>query len=188
MNYVDLGLRWMHILAAITMVGGTVFLRFVWCPATADLDAEEREQRFGRMRGSWAILVMLSSMFLLVSGLINALNNIHRYDLDSRYHMLVGIKLLLGLAFFFLSARIAGRSASAVNMRRGLRKWLSINTVLAVLLVAVAGYMKFVPRPLKSTTALPRAGVYASTDGAPRPAPQSAGSYLTVSIEEKPIH
>lgn len=149
MNYVDLALRWMHILAAVTLVGGTFFLRFVWFPAYRELDYRDRESRFAKLRKPWAKLVMLSTLFLLVSGLVNAVNNIMRYEIDSMYHMLVGVKLLLALGMFFLSARLAGRSDSAVRFRESIGKWLTINSVLAVVLVLMAGWMKLMPREPK---------------------------------------
>lgn len=149
MNYVDLVLRWMHILAATTMVGGTLFLRFAWFPSVKDADASTRESQFSGMRSGWAKLVMLSTLFLLVSGLINAVNNIKRYDLGGAYHGLVLAKLLIALALFFLSARVAGRSESAQRFRTNIGKWLTINSVLALLLVLMGGFMKVTPHPPK---------------------------------------
>lgn len=142
---VDLILRWLHILSAITLVGGTFFLRFVWYPSTASMTPSDRESHFSGMRGGWSKLVMASTLFLLVSGLVNAVTNIKRYELDPTYHMLVAGKLLVALAMFFFCARVAGRSESAVKFRESIGKWLTINSLLALLLVGMAGYMKLVP-------------------------------------------
>lgn len=149
MDFVDLALRWMHIFAAIMIVGGTFFLRFVWFPAYREIDYRDRESRFSKLRGAWAKLVMLSTLFLLVSGLVNAVLNIKRYEIDSSYHMLVGIKFLIAMLMFFLSARVAGRSDSAVRFREQIGKWLTINCLLAVILVGIAGWMKLMPREPK---------------------------------------
>ena len=151
MNYVDLALRWMHILAAIALVGGTFFLRFVWLPATRKMDYRDRETDFAALRSGWAKVVMLSTLFLLVSGLVNAVNNIKRNEFadGSGYEIFVVAKLVIALALFFLSARVAGRSESAARFRERIGKWLTINTALALLLVGMAGYMKMVPRTPK---------------------------------------
>ena len=155
MNYVDLLLRWMHIFAAITLVGGTFFLRFVWFPVARKMDYRDREKDFSTVRAGWGRLVMLSTLFLLVSGLINAVNNITRYELDSSYGLLVGGKLIAAFILFFLSARVAGRSESAVRFRESIGKWLTINSLLALLLVGMAGYMKVLPRTPKIEEAVP---------------------------------
>jgi len=173
MNYVDLALRWMHILAAITLVGGTLFLRFVWYPAHRRIDYRDREVSFQKLRPAWGKLIMLSTLFLLVSGLVNAVNNIRRYEFgaDSPYAMLIAAKLLLAFALFFLSARVAGRSESATMFREKIGKWLTINTVLALLLVGIAGYMKVTPREAKLIEEAPVATLETSVDVAEPAAP-----------------
>ena len=88
---------------------------------------------------------------LLVSGLINAVLAIQRYEFNGGvYHMLVGVKLLAALALFGLSALLAGSSELAVRVRQRLIWWLNVSLLLAALLVGVAGVMKFtsrVPKP-----------------------------------------
>lgn len=159
----DLALRWMHILAAITLVGGTLFLRFVWYPGHRRIDYRDRETSFQKLRAPWAKLVMLSTLFLLVSGLVNAVLNIKRYELDPNYHMLVAAKLVLSLVVFFLSARIAGRSESATRFREKIGTWLTINSLLALLLVGMAGYMKLMPREAKLIETAPVTSIETTT-------------------------
>lgn len=167
MDYIDLALRWMHILAAITLVGGTFFLRFVWYAGHRRVDYRDREVSFQKLRGSWSKLVMWSTLFLLVSGLVNAVLNIKRYEIDPSYHMLVAVKLVLAMVMFFLSARIAGRSESAVAFREKIGRWLTINSLLALILVGMAGYMKLVPREAKLIENVPGATSLESTETAP---------------------
>ncbi len=152
MDYLDLILRWAHIFSAVLLVGGTYFLRFVWFPSTRELSTEERETAFCLMRRPWAMIVMLTTLLLLVSGLVNAVRIIVRFDFSDPYHALVAIKLLLALVLFFVAARVAGRSASAVKVREKIGMWLTINTIVATLLVGLGGYMKLVDRTPKQPT------------------------------------
>ncbi len=148
----DLLLRWMHIFSAIALAGGTFFLAWVWAPATASATADEREQWFLRFRKPWSMLVMISTLFLLISGLVNAVTNIKRYELPGTYHGLVAVKLLVALVMFFLAARIAGRSDGAVRLRQQMGKWLHAAAILAVLLIGMGGYMKCLEHVPKATT------------------------------------
>ena len=88
------------------------------------------------------MLVMVSTLFLLVSGLVNAVTNIQQYDLPPAYHGMVAVKLLAALILFFLSARIAGRSEGAVRTRTQLGTWLKAAALLTVVLIGVGGGMK----------------------------------------------
>lgn len=150
MNYLDLVLRWVHILSVIGLVGGTFFLHFVWLPSTSGMSSEERESSFASLRAPWARIVMMTTMFLLVSGLWNAVRFIVRYEfLSPGYHGLVLVKLILGFVLFFFAARISGRSAKAVQFRENIGKWLNVCTIISVLLVGTAGYMKLIDRTPK---------------------------------------
>ncbi len=64
-------LRLLHILAAITAVGGSIFARFALWPAIEQLPESQRAGFHDAVRRRFARLVQLSILFLLVTGLIN---------------------------------------------------------------------------------------------------------------------
>ena len=49
--------RWMHILAAITAVGGTIFMRRVLLPTVSELPADTQQKVHDSVRAHWAIPV-----------------------------------------------------------------------------------------------------------------------------------
>lgn len=147
--YLDLALRWIHILGAIILLGGTFFLRFAMGASWSSASASDRASQVGWWRTGWARLVMITSGLLLVTGLFNAVRNIIRYEFDVPYHGLVAVKLLLALPIFWISAVIAGRSASAERFREKLIFWLNVNLLLGLLMIGVAGYMRFAQRTPK---------------------------------------
>ena len=149
----ELLLRWTHILSAVALVGGTVFLRFVLVPAMGSLPGQVKPSFVAACRGPWSRLVMLTSGLLLLSGLTNAVRIILRHDFDGgMYHGLVAVKLLLALALFWISSVLAGRSPMAERFRERMTYWLSVSLVLSVLLIGLAGYMKLCPRVEKNPT------------------------------------
>lgn len=140
MEVLALVFRWLHIIPAIVMVGGTVFLRFCLQSPNSDqpalLDVQEP------VRKRWARLVMLSTLLLLVSGLYNTAMKAMGYQLDMTYNALLGVKLLLAFVVFYLSAVLAGRSERAKRFRQRETYWLNILLILMLLIVLIAGYMK----------------------------------------------
>jgi uncharacterized membrane protein len=150
----DLALRWIHILGAIVLVGGTFFMWSAYLPAAhAESGSLELMQA---IRRRWAKCVMAASGLLLLSGLVNVVRIVGRYEIDdaafpgSLYHMLLSIKVLLALGVFVLSAALSGRSKLAVWLRGNEKLWYSVNLTLAVLIVLLAGMLKSAGRTEKT--------------------------------------
>ena len=139
--------RWLHILAAITLAGGTFFLRYSYLPAkgTNPIDSSFEES----IRKNWARLVMLSILFLLASGLYNSAVKAIDYQLDGLYLALLTIKIVLGLAVFFLVSVLSGRSKLAQRFRESELKWYNVSCALMLAIVCIAGYMKLSPQQEK---------------------------------------
>ena len=64
--------RWLHIIPAIILVGGTLFMRYALVPAADESKAttELRES----IRKRWSKLIMISVALLLLSGLYKSEN------------------------------------------------------------------------------------------------------------------
>jgi hypothetical protein len=151
--YADLLLRWMHILSAAVLVGGTLFMRFAYL---TDSPSKELEQYQALMRSRWAKCVAAASGFLILSGFVNLVRILGDYEIDasqfpgSVYHMVFGIKFLLAFVVFFLASALAGRRNLAQQLRKNEKFWLTINAVLAVAVVCLAGIMKMADRTPKA--------------------------------------
>ena len=160
MLWIDLALRWAHILGAVTLVGGAIFWRFALLEASKSIADTSRDEFARQLRSRWSKVVMGSSALLLVTGLVNFMLVLQRFEFDKsafpgdKYHMLFGIKFLLSLAVFMLSALLAGRTGAAESLRRNERKWLTINVILAVIVVCLGGLLRAAARHPKSTQSL----------------------------------
>jgi uncharacterized membrane protein len=104
-DWLALLLRWLHIVAAVAVVGGTIFMRLALVPAAADLPEEARGPLAEGVRRRWAKVVMAAILFLLVSGLwnffaINASFKAAGLKIPALYHPLFGLKFLLALGIF----------------------------------------------------------------------------------------
>jgi len=138
--------RWLHILAAITAVGGTIFARFVVFPSLAPLEADQRAALHATMRGRWSRIVAAAIGFLLVSGLYNFMVTVSEYQVPKWYHMVFGVKFLLAMVIFGVASLLVGRSPAADSLRRNATAWLNLNIALAVLVVCLSGMLRTAPR------------------------------------------
>lgn len=155
--------RWMHILAAITAVGGTIFMRMALLPSVNELADDARKQLHAAVRGRWAKFVMGSIAFLLISGLYNIFviesqKKIPPAD-SGLYHALFGIKFLLALGIFFIASALVGRSPAFAKIRENARFWLTMNMTLAILVVCLSGVLRGLrDKPPAPASRVPAAG------------------------------
>jgi len=153
-------LRYMHILGAIALMGGTIFMRFALRPVVVQLPPETKAAIHEQVRSRWSKFVMLASALLLLSGITN-LALAGRFDFEAilgmpkGYHMLVGIKFLLALPIFFIAALMTGRSNAAKKVQNNAEFWMNLNLSLALVMVLMGGLLKFVQRSPKAERQTP---------------------------------
>jgi hypothetical protein len=58
------------------------------------------------------------------------------------YHMLFGIKFLLAMVVFTVASLLAGKTALADKLRASAKFWMSLNILLAVLIVCISGILR----------------------------------------------
>lgn len=139
--------RWCHVLAAITIFGGVVFLRMSFVPAAAETGASSELRE--AMRRRWARLVGPAILFILVSGLYNAVLKVKAYELDGVYLTFLMLKIVLGFVVFVLISRLFGRSEKAKKFRERELYWLNVICALLLAIVLMAGAMKMDFNPAK---------------------------------------
>jgi len=136
--------RWAHILAAIVMLGGSIFLRFVLMPSVTEVYGQEGHQRLRPvLMRRWRRAVHACIALFLVSGFYNYLVvTAPRHAGQPLYHALFGVKLLLALVVFFLaSVLVSGRDKPSA-IRANPRQWIAIAAGLATAVVLIGGVMK----------------------------------------------
>jgi uncharacterized membrane protein len=144
-------LRWMHILAAVTAVGGTIFARLALVPSLDVLNDESRSKLHEAIRQHWAKPVQISIGLLLVSGIINAVSIMKNYDVArvGYYHAVFGIKFLLAFVVFFLASALTGHGKATQRFRDNRRYWLTVNMVVAITIVCLSGVLRKSDPPRK---------------------------------------
>lgn len=143
MLFVDLLARWAHVGAAIVLMGGTIFTRYVLMPAAKDLPADQHDALRARIRATWSRVVSIGILLLLLSGFYNFFTkSIPQHKGDGLYHALMGTKILIGFVVFFLASVLTGRSPKFESWRQQPAKWLTILILLSAVTAGIGSFLK----------------------------------------------
>jgi len=134
--------RWAHVGTAIVLIGGSVFMRFALLPAAAKLSDEEHDKLREGIMSTWRKFIRIGILLFIISGFYNFSRMVPNHKGDSLYHALVGTKILLAFAVFFLASALAGRSKTFEGMRQNRKKWLTVTVLLAAIIVGISGFVK----------------------------------------------
>lgn len=140
--------RILHILGAIFLFGGTLFLFAVLTPAAKELPEEEHLALRERVMKKWRAYVGMAIGLLIFTGFYNYLVVAmpeHNAAGDKKYHMYMGIKILLAFVVFFFASVLPGRAKAFEKMRANSRFWTVLTLVLATVVVSIAGYLRVRP-------------------------------------------
>src|SRR5215212_9561101 len=140
MDWVSLVSRWVHVGSVIMLVGGSAFLLLVLSPAADQLAESEQAAFRANLIARWRKLVHALVALILLSG---AYNFYARMSTERPWHMLAGIKVLLGLFILFIASALVGRSKGLQKIRDDWKFWLKVNLIVAALAVMLSGYMRF---------------------------------------------
>jgi len=164
-----LALRWFHLVAAMALVGGTIFMRFGLVPSVGVLTDDERKSLHEQVRSRWAKLVAASVAFLLISGIVNFVLFLSesktpawdgwRQSYNSLYQFVFGAKFALAMVVFFIASALAGRGEATKKFRQDAKWWMTVNLILALIVVVLSGVLRFthvgptLPKPAATTPA-----------------------------------
>lgn len=149
-DWIAIASRWIHVGTAVVLVGGLVFLRFVLGPAAAQLPDEAHAKLKELVLARWKKFIHGGIALFVLSGFYNYLvvgAPLHRGSDKGLYHGLMGTKILLALAVFFLSSALIGRSKAFAGMRTNPKLWQGVIIVLAALIIGISGFVKVALKP-----------------------------------------
>lgn len=137
-----IGVRWVHVICAALLIGGTFFLAFLMPRWSGGAEAGGADDSwFLRTRRSFKITTHACILFLLLSGAYNAYGNWHAYKQNpAQSHSLFGSHALLAvIAIVLLLVTFARRHPGPKE-----RTWLRLTVVLLFLAVLIASSLKYV--------------------------------------------
>jgi cytochrome bd-type quinol oxidase subunit 2 len=126
-------MRWLHFVSMATLVGGILFGRLVMTTSAGALAADTREKFGERAASAYRPLVLAAMGGLIVSGTYNLLTNPGH---TPKYHMLLGIKLMLVLHVFAVALLIT----QPKNPKR--TRMMTGTLISGLIIIAISAYLR----------------------------------------------
>ena len=126
-------MRWLHIASVATVVGGIVYARLVVAPAMEALAPDARDGLAERMAAAFRPLIYAAVCALVISGIYNIISTPGH---TVRYHILLGLKLLLVLHVLAVAFLIVKpKNARRVRMMTGVM-------ISGLVIIAISAYLR----------------------------------------------
>ena len=139
-------MRFFHILAVVTAVGGSIFTAFVVLPATHVLPPETRDNFYEIVRRRSAMLVALSIGVLLITGFYNYIVvQVPMHRGQGIYHGLMGVKILLAFVVFFIASAVTGKSPAFAKIRAARKRWIRMQLLASLAIIAIGAVLRAIP-------------------------------------------
>ena len=110
------------------------------------LSDSERDTLNEEVRGRSKRFVHALVALILISGIYNVV--VKATSMTGQWHMLFGVKFLLAMVVLFFASALVGKSKSLEPMRQNPARWLSLNILLAAIIVMISGILRFLPPKL----------------------------------------
>ena len=131
-----------HLLAAMVVVGGVIFLRALLIPATRRLEAPAGDVLLQRVHRRFRILLWVAMPVLFASGVFNMLDKAFKGIQALSYIGTLGVKIMLALLVFSILLLLTLPVRSFAHFQAQRDRWLVLSIILAVLVVGLAGYLR----------------------------------------------
>ena len=142
MFWIDVLSRIFHVTTAIMLLGGSLFTLLAYQPVLQTQPDQVRRTISGQTRDSWRRWVHMGIAVFLVTGFYNYFRAMPLHKGDGLYHALIGMKIIIAMAVFFLASVLAGRSPRFENWRQAAAWPLKLLCLLGILIVAISGFLK----------------------------------------------
>jgi hypothetical protein len=146
MDWLQVGIRFFHILAAIAGGGAVLFQWFALHPALRTTSPDLRPVVAAAIADRWRAIAYTVIVLLLATGLINFMVfQIPAYQSHPQkgvYHALFGIKVLAALMFFHGATVLSLPGEKGAQYRTKAGGWLTWLTLLLVVIVAAGAVLR----------------------------------------------
>ena len=126
-------MRWLHFTSMATLVGGMLYGRLVMTPSAGALAPDARDAFGDRAATAYRPLVLAAILGLILSGTYNLLTNPGH---SVKYHILLGVKLMLVLHVFAVAFLIS----QPKNPRRA--RMMTGTVISGLIILAISAYLR----------------------------------------------
>ena len=133
--------QWMHVTAAVIVVGGMAFLLFILTPSLGVLDPEQRDLLTKQVMDRFRWVIWSAIIVSLVSGLYS----IRQYYWEmawGKFWALLTVKIVLALFVFVVALALTLPFKLFDRVRARRQVWLSIAVGLAGAIIFISAYLR----------------------------------------------
>jgi uncharacterized membrane protein len=133
--------RWLHVASATIAIGGVFFMRILVPIGLVQLEPNQREAVFLKLRRVFKMAIHSCILFLLISGIYNSMGNWAAYQqVPAASQPLWGTHVLLAAIIFAIALYVtAGAKPPKIHA-----KLMIVNLILMAITLAVAAGLKYV--------------------------------------------
>jgi uncharacterized membrane protein len=129
-------MRWLHIISAVMLLGGTIYARYVMAPAAAGLPEPERRKFAAEVQLKLRPLVLVPLFTIVISGVYNLAG---KSNIPPNYFLWFALKMLLALHLIAVSFLLVRSSLTQEKSNR-----LMTGVVCSgMAIVLVSAYLRF---------------------------------------------
>jgi uncharacterized membrane protein len=126
-------MRWTHFASMAILIGGLLYGRFVMLPSIGTLSPDAREALASRIAAAYRPMIIAAVCGLVVSGLYNLFTNPGH---TVKYHILLGVKLMLALHVFAMVFLITQPKNPRVS------RMMTGTVISGLIILAISAYLR----------------------------------------------
>lgn len=134
--------QWLHLVAAIAALGGTIFLVMVAFPVLGRMGDQFREQFQERAHSKVMMLILHSYGLLILTGFFNLVRAYSGEKPTQLYGALIAIKVFLAIGLFAIGFMLLVPSESLKEFQARRPFWMRINALLGLVIVLLSAWLR----------------------------------------------
>jgi uncharacterized membrane protein len=133
--------QWVHLIAAVTAVGGMAFMLIILMPSLRVLNEEQRAQLVKAVSGRFRWVSWGAIILLIASGIFNI--RVRAWEAPwGTYWSVLTLKVSLALVVFVISLLLTLPIPGLESFRAHRQRWLSIALGIAVIVILISAYLR----------------------------------------------
>ena len=133
--------QWVHLIAAVTAVGGMAFMLFILMPSMRVLNDEQRAQLVKAVSGRFRWVSWGAIILLIASGIFNI--RVRAWEAPwGTYWSVLTLKVVLALVVFTISLLLTLPIPGLESFRAQRQRWLTIALSIAVFVILISAYLR----------------------------------------------
>lgn len=133
--------QWVHLIAAVLVLGGIGFLQLILIPSLSVLEAEQREALSRALANRVRWVTWSGIILLLVSGIYNTGFYYREVPWGPIWELLT-MKITFSLVLFVIVLGLTAPFRLFGPMRVRRRQWLLVASILGVVVVLISAYLR----------------------------------------------